>query len=510
MKGKAFAVAGFCTALIVGCMSYDEFRDARFENAARHFDKSRETEFDGARLMTLEECVSYAVKNNVDLRVLDLEEKVAKEAKTAEVLGMLPELNVSDNLTGRNNTPASSSRQVDGQAGPGTYSYSQSQDKDVNYVNIDLALSVMDFGLAYFNSAQAQDREFIRRQRAIRATQNLTLETVKLYFQVAASQRAVEQTKGMLDSCTNRYELIDSMAKSGRISPFRAFDETRRFTEMERRLSNFTRAYDSARSQLRSLMGLYPNTEIRVDDGILDRVPEFALPAIDLMEQIALAKRPDLMEIDMQRHINVNECRKTILMMCPNVRIFYDFTDSNNSFLYNRSWSEVGLRAAYNLLKLPQQIARYQSYATQVEAEDERAYAQAIAVMAQVRMACADLASSKERFAIDERINASYTNNLAKAEGAKKVSGELSNLELAHMRMATAETTIERSISLGNYYIAYFRLLNTLAMDDLEQESVNAVVKDLEAGRTRVEAETESERESAPAEAGSAETESEK
>lgn len=493
MRKSAMAVAGFSAALIVGCMSYDEYRDARFEHAANHFDKARETEFDGEKVMTLEECVAYAIKNNVDLRVLDLEEQVAKEAKTAEVLGMLPEINLSDNYTWRNNKPASSSEQINGAAGPGTYSYSQSQDKNVNYANVDMALSVLDFGLAYFNSAQAQDREFIRRQRAIRAAQNLTLETVKLYFQVAASQRAVEETKGMLDSCTNRYTLIDTLARAGKIGPFRAFDETKRFTEMEKRLTNFTRAYDSARSQLRSLMGLYPTTEIRVDDSILDRVPEFKLPAIDLMEQIALAKRPELMEIDMQKHINVNECRKTILMMCPNVRIFYDFTDSSNSYLYNRSWSEVGIRAAYNLLKLPQQIARYQSYSTQVEAEDMRAYAQAIAVMAQVRMATADLASSKERFDIDERINTSYKNNLSKAEGANDVSGEVSKLELAHMRMATAETTIERSISLGNYYIAYFRLLNTLAMDDLEQDSVSAVVRDLEAGRTRVEAEKEKE-----------------
>ena len=48
-------------------------------------------------------------------------EQVAKEMRTSEMLGMLPELNVSNNLTGRNNTPASKSKQVHGD-GPGTYS----------------------------------------------------------------------------------------------------------------------------------------------------------------------------------------------------------------------------------------------------------------------------------------------------------------------------------------------------------------------------------------------------
>lgn len=476
--------------LLSGCKSFDEYQQERIAYAVRHFERAQYSNIENGRVLTLNECVRLAVKNNLDLKVFGLEEQVTKEMRTSEMLGMLPELNVSNNLTGRNNTPASSSKQLHGD-GPGTYSYSQSQDKTVNYLNIDLALSVLDFGLAFFNTQQSQDRLLLRQQRTRRAEQNLVLDTVRVYFQVAAAQRAITITTELLKDCRNRYELIEKMEEAGQITPFRAFDEVRDFVDMEKCLTNYIRSYENSCVELRSLLGLYPNAQVKVDDSILDKVPEFTFPEMELMEQIALMKRPELYEIDMQKHINVLECRKTIVMMFPNVRMFVDFTNSNNSFLYNSTWWELGIRAAYNLLKLPQHISRYQAYSAQVDAEEARTYAQAIAVMAQVRIAHANLVAAKERLDIDTKVNNAYQKNLKKAEGSSKVSGELSQLELAHMRLATAETEIEKNLSLGNYYVAYFRVLNTLGIENLHNTTVDGLKKQLEEERVRAADELE-------------------
>lgn len=470
--------------LLSGCKSFDDYQEERIAYAVKHFERAQYSDIKPGQVLTLDECVRMAVKNNLDLKVFGLEEQVAKEMRTSEMLGMLPELNISNNLTGRTNTPASSSKQLHGD-GPGTYSYSQSQDKTVNYLNVDLALSVLDFGLAFFNTQQSQDRMLLRQQRTRRAEQNLVLDTVRVYFQVAAAQRAINITNKLLEDCRNRYELIEKMGDSGQITPFRAFDEVRDFVDMEKRLTNYIRSYENSCVELRSLLGLYPDSGIKVDDSILDKVPEFTFPEMALMEQIALMKRPELYEIDMQKHINVLECRKTIVMMFPNVRMFVDFTNSNNSFLYHSTWWELGIRAAYNLLKLPQHISRYQAYSAQVDAEEARTYAQAIAVMAQVRIAHANLMATKERLDIDTKVNNAYRKNLKKAEGSSKVSGELSQLELAHMRLATAETEIERYLSLGNYYVAYFRILNTLGLENLHTATVEELEKQLAAERER-------------------------
>ena len=481
---KSLVLLAGTLLLLTGCKSFDEYQEDRVAYAVKHFERSQFSNLDESKVLTLNECVKLAVSNNLDLKVFGLEEKVSKEMRTSEMLGMLPELNISNNLSGRNNTPASSSKQVHG-VGPGTYSYAQSQDRSVNYFNIDLALSVLDFGLAFFNTQQAHDRLLLRQQRTRRAEQNLVLDTVRIYFQVAAAQRAIAVTEKLLADCKDRYALIEKMGDKGEITPFRAFEEVKRFVEMERRLTNYIRSYENSCVELRSLIGLYPNSKIKVDDSVLDKVPDFQTPKMELLEQIALMKRPELYEIDMQKHINVLECRKTLVMMFPNVRMFVDFTNSNNSFLYNSTWWELGVRAAYNLLKLPQHIARYQAYSAQVDAEEARTYAQAIAIMAQVRIAHANMISMKERLAIDTKVNNAYRKNLEKAIASGKISGELSQLDLAHMRLVTAETDIEKYLSLGNYYVSYFRVLNTLGIENLHDATVAELQGILDKERVR-------------------------
>ena len=474
--------------LFSGCQSMEDYRNERAEYAIKHFEGAKDRELVEGKKLTLQECIDLARQHNLDLQVSRLEEKVAREMKTAEMLGMLPELNINDTATVRNNTAASSSKKV-GESGL-TYGYSTSQERDVNYFNIDLALSVLDFGLAFFNTQQAQDRVYMREQRTLRAAQNLTLDVVRAYFSVAAAQKAIKITSGLLEECRNRYELIQKLGKKGQIDPFRAFDETRRFIDMEKRLTNYVRSYQNSCVELRSLLGMAPSGKIVVEDAYLNQLPDYELPNIELMEQIALFKRPELYEIDIQRHINILEVRKEIVMMFPQVRIFYDFTNSSNSFLYHMNWWELGIRAAYNLLKIPVHVSRAIAMNKQVAADEKRGFAQAIAVMAQVRIAHANLQATKERYDIDAKTYRAFAENLAQARRTVR-SGDLSQLQLDHIRLATAETEIERLMSLGNYYVSYYRMLNAVGINSISAKSISQIRAELETAKRRAAKELE-------------------
>ncbi len=474
------------TGLLGGCKSEEEYRAERAEYAVVHSQKAKYRDQLEGRKLGLLECMKYAIEHNLDVEVNKIEEAVAKEMRTAEMLGMLPELNISDTYTNRSNRPASSSENVVGDAG-GTYSYSQSQDKEINYLNIDLALSLLDFGLAFFNTQQAEDRTLLRKQQTQRAMQNLTLDVAKSYFQVAAAQRAINITEPLLEKCREQRRNMVKLVKSRQITPFRGFDETKRFVGMEKRLTTYIRAYENSCVELRAQMGMYPAGKLVVDDAVLRKVPDFDLPEIELMEQIALLQRPELYCIDIQKHINIIECRKTLIQMFPNVRIYGDFTNSSNSFLYHMSWWELGIRATYNLLKLPKQIATYMAYSKQVDAEELRTFAQAIGIMAQVRIAHANLYTTKERYKIDDENYQTYAAQLKTAVRTTVTSGQLSALELTHMRLETAETEVERLMSLGNYYISYYRLLNTMGVRDLNLRTVKELKAELAQARERAE-----------------------
>ena len=92
---------GFVTILTVtGCKSEEDFRIERANNARLHFEMAQFKELAQDTRLTLPECIRLAHENNLDAKVYKLEEAVAREMRTAEVLGMLPEININNNFTG--------------------------------------------------------------------------------------------------------------------------------------------------------------------------------------------------------------------------------------------------------------------------------------------------------------------------------------------------------------------------------------------------------------------------
>lgn len=485
-RAIAFGAAA-ALLLMSGCKTEEDYKKERIAKAQEQFESVRKRDLPADKVLTLHDCIKLAIEHNMDIKIQNMEKDAATNMLWAEILGMLPDLTVTDNFTTRSNQPGSSSKAVD-QEGD-TYDYSTSQDKTINNLSVDLAFSLLDFGLAFFNSQQGHDRVLMKQRQIERLRQNLTLDVVRAYFKVAAAQRAVDITNDLLRQCRNHGAVIDRLEKQKRITPFRAFEEKNRLLTMEKRLSNYTRVYENSCVELRALLGVYPSVNIIVDDTILDKDPTMELPEIELLEQMAILKRPELYEIDIQRHINILECRKTLLMMLPNVQVYMDLVNNNNSFLYYQTWWELAIRAAYNALKTPQHLARYMAYSDQADIEKIRSFAQAITVMSQVRIAKADIASSRQKYELNRRENRNYSDHLKKEQSKKAVRGTVSELELDHLRMAVAETEIERLLALGACHISYYRLLNSIGVENLDPATQDALKKELEAGARRAEKE---------------------
>lgn len=477
--------AGACVlTMLSSCTTEKDLRDRRVDLAVRHFDRAKYRPVPD-KYLTLKDCITMALEHNLDLKASKMEEDVSDTQKVAELLRMLPEINFNYTGTFRDRYAATSSKK---EASSGaSYGASTSQDKSINYFNLDFALSVMDFGLAFFNTQQAQDRALMVKQRNIRLAQNLVLDVTKVFFNVAVYQRAKLMAKDLLELCKDRSELISKLEKQRIIDPFRAFEERRKFNDMERRLEYYTLQYENAAVELRSLLGFYATSNIKVDDSVLDQTKvdqlfKLKLPEMAVMEQIALLNRPEMLERDIQKHINAVECRKIILSMFPSVRLFIDFNASSNSFLYNQSWWDLGINSAINLMKLPMKVAQLTAQGKTVDAEDVKAYGQAITIMAQVRIAHADILISKAAFEQDDKIRDNYFELLSAAKKAKRRSGSstsLSALEVDHMELQVVNASILRTISLSNYYLACFRLMNAMGIDNMRQEDFATLEKEL-------------------------------
>ncbi|MBU8902391.1 MAG: TolC family protein, partial [Victivallales bacterium] len=379
--------------VLAGCHGAKEARERRIKKASDHMSKIKLKVLPKGKVFSLVECIAIALDHNLDLKVYELKERIADEKVTAQMLGMLPELNITNQFHSRNKTPGSSSYSIE--TGQQSLVSSRSVDNTINNLKIELALSVLDFGLAYLNAAQAEDRSLITVEQKRRAEQNLKLDIVKTYFKVAAAQDAIDTTEKLLLKCKRLEKVFVELEKSKAVSQLRLLDERKRFIRLEKRLMSYRRSYQNACIELRALMGYLPINDIRVDTNCLKLLSISTLPDIETMEKIALVERPELYQLDIQTSITVTEARKTIIKMFPQVKIFLDFINSNNSFLYTQSWWEIGVHAAYNLLKLPQKIAQYRALNSEVDEIGMRTLALSIGVMAQVRIAHANILEIK-------------------------------------------------------------------------------------------------------------------
>ena len=518
---RRIAVSGIvATALLLAfcvtaCKSVESYTEDRAERSVLDTKKARNMELLDGRIYNLEQCINYALKHNLQVRLHELDVKIAKENKMAEIMGMLPELNFNENFTSRSNTPASSSEKIheDGES----YGNSTSEERQVNYFNIDLVFSVLDMGLSYWNTEIAHNKMLLHKQRSVRMAQNIQLDVVKAYFKVAAAQRARNKTEKLLAETRKKADNIRKLSLAGKMDPIMAFNVLRKFTAMEKQLTNYVRVYENACTELRTLMGLYPSPMINVDESCLDNLKaqeiftainrmektvgadgteylhrdgtawkNASAPAdvrftpIELMEQIALLQRPEMYESDLQQMINVIECRKVILMMFPNVKLYTEWANSSNKYLYHQSWLELGVRAAYNLLLLPHHIAKYSAYSKQTEASAMRRYAKSVAVMAQVRLGHANLLSAQEIYMKDVQISKDYKMHLANAERVlKSGAGKYKGMDLEYMRLETLKAEIDSVLSLGNCYVAYYRLLNAMGINSADYRTLDSLWEEL-------------------------------
>jgi outer membrane protein TolC len=195
---KPFRIMFILAVLFVlaGCHGAKEARERRIQKADAHMGKIKLKLLPKGKVFSLVDCIAIALDHNLDLKVYELKERIADEKVTAQMLGMLPDLTISNQFHSRNKTPGSSSYSIE--TGKESLVSSRSVDNTINNLKIELALSVLDFGLAYLNAAQSEDRSLITVEQKRRAEQTLKLDIVKTYFKVAAAQDAIDTTEKLL------------------------------------------------------------------------------------------------------------------------------------------------------------------------------------------------------------------------------------------------------------------------------------------------------------------------
>ncbi|MBF0093649.1 MAG: TolC family protein, partial [Alphaproteobacteria bacterium] len=352
--------------------------------------------------VSLEEAMARAVKHNLDYRLKVMETALSQGEADLTHWDLLPRMTANAGYTARNNENASNSRSLS--TGVQSLENSTSTEKEFETASLSMAWNVLDFGVTYLRTKQQMDRKLVADERRRKVVQNIIQDVRYSYWKAVSAQRLLPRVEAFRTEVLRALENSRAALGRGLQPPIQALEYQMTLMDTLRQIGQLQRDLVLAKTEISTLMNLPPGTPFTLAPP-LEAVEVPGIPKdIELLQGTALVNRPELREQDYQERIGVAETRKAILRMLPGLEMNADFQYNGNSYLYNQSWMEGGLKLSWNLISLasgPQQVKLAEA---REELERKRRLALGMAVLTQVNVAYIRFRQAQEDFTLTREL----------------------------------------------------------------------------------------------------------
>lgn len=411
----------------------------------------------GKRSLTLADCRSIALSNNLDVQVARTEELTKRAVEWSNKTKLLPHFLASGELSQRDN-PAYSYSDVLGREGPspnpgvggtGVTNFSSSHERSTWRYVLELRWSPTDAALAYYLSKSSVNDRLKAHYQRVRIAQKLLAVVDGAFFRLLSLQESLASAERLAAARS---------AVAGRMK--RAFD--RRLVGIEqyarakqqqirarRLLAKVRNEMEKQRNILASAMALSP--DYCADGGFILEgelsAPRFNAPMCDL-EMKAVQNRPEAVEAGLNHLNSVNDLKRTIVKYCPKVTGFWRYTRDKDKFLYNKDWKEVGGLVYFDLLDWIANVNEYRATRFNTLKTRQEMGTVALGITSQVRVA-----GLQYYDAIDEvqstRAALASTADVLKVAKDRSSRDDLDVLALREAEANMLQTGIENTRALG-------------------------------------------------------------
>lgn len=496
LKPVTLAVAAF---ILAGCSSLSPkpledkaVRERAAADRVKMFDQQEP--ITGA--ISLDEAIARALKYNLDLRLKKMEVAVNGQLHEVSKYDMLPNLVAGAGYMDRSNYSGGTSWQFANQSRasepknvtqtPGSYSTSAEMGHKLH--SVEFSWNVLDFGVSYFRAKQRADEFLIAQERKRRVIQTMVHDVRFAYLRAMAAQKLAGEAESVMKQAEVAIEQSRAAESRGAMPLQIALAYQRALVDAVALLNLRRQELDFAKAELAALMSA-PTNQFTLAD-----TPEQALQPLPtnlaLLEDTALLNRPELREEDLKKRISGDETRRQLMQAFPNLTFGIGSQFDSNRLLYNNDWVERSARISWNLLRVFSAPAVKKAGERQIETDDARRQALAMAIMTQTRIAAlryglarSDLDLAQKSMDVDARVAA-----VAKAGVSSKAETEL---ELVRANARAAVSKYQRAIAYANAQAAYARIQHSLGQDfdfgDFDKLSVAEVAKSV--GETLTKAE---------------------
>jgi outer membrane protein TolC len=415
------------------------------------------------KALTLEESLARAFKYNLNQRAALIEQAIALNAWKAGGTDLLPKAMAMAGYQGRNNDLITRSRDsVTGQ--PSLAHPYISSDRDHLHYDLGVSWSVLDFAVGYYTAKQNADRVLIAAEHRRKAMHALTREVTVAFWRMASAQRLLAEVKATIGTAESALADATKANAEGLRTPIDNLRFQRQLLENIRLLSSIEKEFATARMMLATLINAPLPSQFSVVEPAQTPNVRILDASVEQMEELAFTQNADLREHIYNQRIAVQEARKSLARLLPNLSLSYTLKHNDDSYLINNSWGEAGALVSQNLTNLLSLPAQRRMAAGGVALTAQRRVAAQVALLTQLHIARIELAATHRQLEFADRIwmldqgIKEYTANREQAEADSKLSKVAADT-------ATIVSMLRRYQALAEFNAAAGALQATLGME---------------------------------------------
>ena len=415
--------------------------------------------------ISFHEATARALKYNLDYRLKLMENALSQSLHDVSTHEMLPRLVAGAGYAWRSNDSGGTSIGIEDRQE--SLRASTSQERERYLGNLTFSWNALDFGVSYYRAQQKADQVLMAEERRRKVAQNVMQDVRNSYWRALGAQKLLRQVDDLLVRSERALGKAREVEKQGLMPQAQVLAYQRALLDAVNLLTLRRQDLELAKTELAALMSLPPGTSFTLAEE-----EEIALPEVpgnvEALEQLALQKRPEIMEEWYRKRVTENDIKAAKLLLWPNLSVDAGPQWDSNRYNYNSHWTDIGVRLSWNILKLTQLPAINRAHEHQNQTDDMRRLSLSMAVLTQVHvgvqrygLSLAELELAEESLRVDRSLL-----NYARSAAASRFDSELEVIR-AEARALLAE--YQRYVAYSNAQAAWGRVYNSVGLDVLPE-----------------------------------------
>ena len=288
----------------------------------------------GKKCLTLEDCRSTALANNLELQIARVDEFTREAIKESKRARGLPHFTFSGELAQRDNPPYSYADVLGDEgvspspeSGTGVTNYSMSHERSTWRYVLETRWSPTDTALMYFIWKSSLNDRLKAHYQKVRVAQKLLGVVDAAYFRLLSLQESLCSAKQLVSIRSRMAASLRNLQKKTivRVEDYERAEQ--KAVEARRVLSKIQNEAERQKNILAAAMGL--PSEFCTDSGFSVQgklsPPKFGSQTCDL-ELVAVKNRPEAYQAGLDHLNSVNDVKRAIIRYFPKVEGFWRYT----------------------------------------------------------------------------------------------------------------------------------------------------------------------------------------